>query len=234
MHRLVLLVILGVALIVTGFLLLVPLPWSPTVWLNLVVLNLVFLVNLAFLRVAVRGVGGFEQHVATLGFSWATRGIYTLLALGAMVTVWRLHLDFNVAALAQLTLVFGLVVRAVLMGVIRDNQTSVFASEEPARQSLDELRSLAGALQGPVGQLGATFTDAQKAFAAVQDDLRYLSAIDSAEARQLEGDLQAALAGLQATVRDARLGPQAVVTANFDRQFTEIKEIIRRRKNCRR
>ena len=182
----VLFAMVGLALVATVYLLLVPWPWPDRVWLPFAVTCLVLIVNAVSVATLLGPPRRFGRRIASLGVLWLADGVYSVLALsgayGALWFIWPVR--FQVAY--QLILLAGLGLAYLLARSADDHVETVHRRELEITGRLDALRSLSPEQRSALQRLRASEPARAARFDRWLENVRYLSPISTQEASDMD------------------------------------------------
>ncbi len=234
MNRMLGILGLGLGIIILGFCLLTDVwPWTNTVWLNLFVSCVAFLVVFSNLSIVRSNITNFNMVIPNLGFFWVFNGAYAVLAIAAMVFCGYLELSFNIALLIQMVLGFGLAIESFMGSSAHMVQAEVEARETTGVQNLDQFRNALFSMQSSVDRLGKDFKAAKADFSRVQDDARYISSASTPASLELDRQLLTLIPLLDSLIQTGLSGAYPLAADSIGEKLREISELLRLRKEYR-
>ena len=232
MNRIILL-IAGIAIIGLGFISLVEVsPWPKQIWLNLVVTVLVFVINFSNIMLIGQSIQQFRDRIPSLGILWTVDVLYSFTAIGGLLVAYQQHWSYSLSLIVQLSLVFGVIV--VLSLAIKANlhAIEIQRSEAITLSSLDEIRSTFATGSVVALRLTVAYPDLHQDITCIGENLRYLSAIPTKAAHELETQIQAELQNLFETLKRATNPDLDLQKAAVQDSLTRAKDLIQQRKVC--
>jgi hypothetical protein len=222
----------GIALLVAGFLLVVPEEKrTPVAWLDLIVVGAVFLVNFSNLSIVRFKHGGFSEEIPKLGVLWTADAIYTTLALGGIWFGRVLGLSFGIQLWYHSAICFALLVMVWVGNRASDHASRVASGEKSLRSSLDSVKTAVETCDSAFARLGPRWTSEYNELQRVKEDVRYLSPCDNPEAVALDLEISAVLRGISANLATAN--PSGANGREVHEPLTRCQSLIRLRKQQR-
>lgn len=179
----------GLALVTTLFLLIVPWPWPDRVWLPYVVTCVVLLVNVGAIGMLFRPAREVRQRIASLGILWLADGTYTALALGGAYSLFWFAWPIRFHVAYQLVLLVGLGLMHLLARSADEHVDAVHFREREITGRIDELRTLSPEQQAALRRLRVADPARAARFERWLDDVRYLSPLSTDAAADLDRSL---------------------------------------------
>lgn len=228
------LLILGIALICFGFFILVEVvPWANQIWLDLFVVNLVFVfifLNITFIG---QSTSDFRYRIASRGILWTSCALYSILSIGALITAHTMNWSFSFSLFSQLVLAFAVLVALSTAFLADQHAHDVQKGENIAMSSLDQLRDIFNENVGETAQITSSHPEIKKTIDKIGEDLRYFSALSCAEACQLDAEIGSEIKVLFSMLGRAKADDLSLQKTDIEASLGRIRELIRRRKNCR-
>ncbi len=218
--------LIGVMLIILGFYLLVDIhPWPNMIKLDLGVAILVFLVNMANLRVLGQPVSNFQKNIPSLGVLWVADISYSAGALGWIYVVHSRMLSLEWAVMGQLALLFMLALWIIVAIGANKHANQVQATEAKFLNSMDQLRLYFDRQSYLAEALREKHPDLYKRYQQLHDDLRYLVPTNAQDAASLEEEIRREGAVLFSMLPslDSSGAYSAAITATLDRLQNAIR-----------
>lgn len=194
--------LLGEVVIVLGFILLLG-PWMPT---SVLVLDIIVstIIYFSFFGNVFTPLVDFkdrsQRKVGVLGVRWTTIWIYAILAIAVMVVGFFVPLSFTIQILAQLLLLFILIMGIVSSISVAEKTADVYQSENLRRNSLEEVKRVMRQLSASANMSNAP-DDVRQRIDALTDAVRYLSPSDSQEALAAENYIRSIASELAMSLR---------------------------------
>lgn len=233
MSRIILLII-GIALIVFGFLTLVETDsWTKQIWLDLVVAIFVFVLNYSNFAFIGQSKKDFRARIPSIGILWTYLTLYSVLSIGALILAHLSDWSFSFSFFIQLVLAFGVLVAFFLAFAANQHALEVQHAESTALSSLDQLREVYSGGVGIATRFTHSQPDISKAITKIGDDLRYLSAICGAEAQQLDTETKTEIQHLFGLLGRTNAEDLSLQKPEIDKSLERIQELLRQRKNCK-
>jgi hypothetical protein len=234
------LALVGLGLIVIGFLMAVP-PASRTAvaFLDLVVLSLVYLVILFTLPLHWPSTEAFSREIPGLGVLWGLEGLYMSLAIGGIWYGWA-GMPFRLQLWYHLAVNFAFLIALTIAGRASEYAEKVATVEQRRRDSLQGVKAAMADCEGAFLRLGDTWTSEYSAFQRIKDDVRYLSPCDAVNAVSLDLEIAWALGELSTAISvPSQVGaagqdlPALIDRRNVREIMTRCQALVRLRKQER-
>lgn len=179
--------IAGLALIFSGFFLLVPEEKRNSIfWLDISTACFVFIV-IAITELGFFGINfNIERQVSELGIRFVYVRLYSLLAVTVIVAGYFYGVDFRYQLFFQLLMVFVLLVGYFFSNLSSDKSTSVQMAQEIQRKGKDEILNALNQFEILlIGDSGSWASEKRKIY-ALKEDARYISPSNSKSAMDLD------------------------------------------------
>ena len=226
--------LVGIIVIVTGFRLIVTVnPWPEQIWLDMVVIILVFSSNYFNMGHIWKTVPAFRKVIPSLGIFWFSAGIYTVLSLSILFCAHAAVFPFNISLYIQLVLLLLLIAgytSGYLAGV---KAAGVGQGENRAFASIDGLRSFFTEEYSSIAVLGQGYPELRKYIERIGEDLKYLCPLDTKAALELDGKILSEMKVLFGVLGNVRAGDGGLPADQIRASADRIGDLIRIRKECR-
>lgn len=219
--------ILGLALIFTGFFLFVPQEKRNDVfWLDLATVCLVFLVS-SLTELGLLGINfDFEKQIGGLGIRLAYIRLYSIFAIAIIVIGYFADVHFRYQLFFQLLAAFILLIGYFLSHLSSGKAVSVQAEQDMERRGKDEiLRAL--------NQFEILFTGDSTKWAGekqkinfLKEDVRYLSPSNNQSAADIDSEIASTIQQAYAIARNKNEGGVEVFSL-----LNKCEELLKLRKN---
>jgi hypothetical protein len=168
--------VLGISLLLFGFMFLVPQEYRGDVaWLDFVVVCVLFSVNFPFIAtLRLRG-ANFSEKIPGLAILLWADPIYCLLALGVIYWGFISHAGFRVQLVSQLALLFGSSVVVAIGWMASTHVSEVASEEETTGASLKNLKAAISRCEMAMVRLEPTWSHEYELVRELKEDARYLS-----------------------------------------------------------
>ncbi len=168
--------ILGLALIIFGFFLLVPTEKrNATAWLDLIVVSALFLLLFVMISPWRLRADGFDTYISKLSVLLPLSIIFTALSLGIVIVGWVQGISFNYQLFAQLLLSFGILVGASLAILASKQVEKVAGLETQTSESLQTLKVAILGCEKTMADLGPEWNQERESLRKLKENARYLS-----------------------------------------------------------
>jgi len=202
------LALVGLGLIVIGFLIAVPPAYRTAVaFLDLVVLSLVYLVILFTFVIDWPSTEAFSREIPALGVLWGLEVPYLCLAVGCIWYGWVAGIPFRFQLWYHLAVNFAFLIALTIAGRASEYAEKVATVEQRRTDSLQTVKGAISECDAAFSRLGGEWASEYSIFRRIKDDVRYLSPCDAVNAVSLDLEISWALGELSSTISaPAQLG----------------------------
>ena len=168
-----------------------------------------------------------QRHIGTLGLRWVVTGLYTILAVGAMLLfrfVWQA--EFDLQLMIQLLLLFLTCCGFVMAFNVSDKVADVYEKECGDRNGIKRMKAAMAGVQDALAENPNVSKENQDKISEVIDALRYISPSGSVEAEESEAGFVKTAKELESAIKAQALNPDKIDT--LTRRLT--REILNRKK----
>lgn len=198
-----LLYLVGVVLLTSAFLLLVPDGRrTPAAWLDLAVLFAVFSLNFALSFLWRISGSSFHERIPSLGVLGLCDLLYSVLALGVLFLAASTLWPFRLQLVVQLGLLFLVAVVATLASRATVQVAEVAQQESATRAGLEDLKVLLAQCEVAASTLPEASGSVLQHLLKLKEDARFLSPCGEASARGFEAQIVAQLRQIHSQLRN--------------------------------
>lgn len=164
-----------------------------------------------------------QSHHAAMGIRWTTTWLYTLCAIAGAIVMHHNGVEWKYQLMVQGVLLLLLIIAWAGWTSAARTTRQVHSAEKQLRRPVVELRSLAQAVQYAAQTAPGLSRQLAGEIEQVAGDMRYLSPLDTPQARELDADMARELQLLTDAITHSR-------HADIPAQLTRLRAMLHRRR----
>jgi hypothetical protein len=223
--------VVGLVLLVSAFFLLVPSLWrTPTAFLDLAVLGIVFTVNFPLFFAWSTKSDGFNAKIPALGLLVFCDLFYSCFALGFGLFAIHFLLPFRVQFVYQMGLLFVATATVGMSWFSSAHTVEVTEEEQVTRSGLDGLKAAISACEAEISIRLPIAGQVRQRLLKLQEDARYLSPSRENTALSYERQMAALIDEIRLQVGDTAISASS---STLDGQLEQCATLMALRKQVR-
>ncbi len=182
--------VLGIILIFVGFYVTIPFEkWNNVIWLNAIVLSLVYL----FSYVNIFGLLGiyfdFNEQIAGLGIRLIFIRLYRILAIGSIIICAYNDVEFRYQLYLQLLLVFFLLITILFTRISTENAVAVEIEQNELRKNANEILKVVKQFEILFIKDPSNWKIEKEKIAILKEHVRYITPSNNQSAIQIDAEI---------------------------------------------